>query len=149
MWGGANHRGQAGTGATRRVAIPTVQRSERILSGKGIIPALIGCSDSVLLALMCHNHLPWTLAGLLSRTRTRVPHGGTSALCASLSAFLVHFHVLVRLHPLARTAGSAKTRLTRCPICHPPRHQGVDTSTTDTKGTVLIKSAEELENYSK
>lgn len=27
--------------------------------------------------------------------------------------------------------------------------QGVDTSTTDTKGTVLIKSAEELENYSK
>jgi len=27
--------------------------------------------------------------------------------------------------------------------------QGVDTATTDTKGTVLIKSAEELENYSK
>ncbi len=27
--------------------------------------------------------------------------------------------------------------------------QGVDTSSTDTKGTVLIKSAEELENYSK
>jgi T-complex protein 1 subunit theta len=27
--------------------------------------------------------------------------------------------------------------------------QGVDTTGTETKGTVLIKSAEELENYSK
>ena len=27
--------------------------------------------------------------------------------------------------------------------------QGIDTSSTDTKGTVLIKSAQELENYSK
>jgi hypothetical protein len=29
------------------------------------------------------------------------------------------------------------------------RAQGVDTATTDTKGTVLIKTAAELENYAK